>query len=212
MNNHFLSHKKHNPNTTKSYKILQKLSPKHAAHGVAQSPYPIYRHGKACLSKQPPWRAAGDPRLARGRYRVWATAPAGALRMLFFSTLPSFLLWEIVFFRTFPTNPAKVLGLRHNEEIKSNLVKSSKFQTCSKVDLMNFHYISMNHISYIAYFTMTIITKTNYFAHPKVLISSSFPPTHMPISKSVGVSGLNSQSSSLFSRSYPKSLEKKVTK
>ena len=42
-----------NPNTIKSYKILQKLSPKHAARGVVQSPYPIYRHGKACLSKQP---------------------------------------------------------------------------------------------------------------------------------------------------------------
>ena len=59
-----------NPNTIKSYKILQKLSPKHAAHGVAHSTYPIYRHGKACLSKQPPWRAAGDPRLERGRSRV----------------------------------------------------------------------------------------------------------------------------------------------
>ena len=42
------------PNTLESYKILQKLSPKHAAHGVAQSPYPIYRHRKACLSKQLP--------------------------------------------------------------------------------------------------------------------------------------------------------------
>ena len=78
-----------NPNTIKSYKILQKLSPKHAAHGVAQSTYPIYRHGKACLSKQPPWRAAGDPRLARGRSRVRAPGPAGTLRVLFFSTLPS---------------------------------------------------------------------------------------------------------------------------
>ena len=100
-----------NPNTIKSYKILQKLSPKHEAHGVAQSTYPNYRHGKACLSKQPPWRAAGDPRLARGRSRVRAPGPAGALRTLFFSTLPSFLLPEISFFRTFPTNPAKVLGL-----------------------------------------------------------------------------------------------------
>ena len=49
----------YNLNTIKSYKILQKLSPKHAAQGVAQSTYPNYRHGKACLSKQPPWRAAG---------------------------------------------------------------------------------------------------------------------------------------------------------
>ena len=59
-----------NPYTQKSYKISQRLSPKHAASGVAQSPYPIYSHGKACLSKQLPWRAAGDPRLACGRSRV----------------------------------------------------------------------------------------------------------------------------------------------
>ena len=99
-----------NHNTIKSYKILQKLSPKHAAHGVAQLPYPIYRHGKVCLSKQPPWRAAPDPRLARGRSRVRAPGPAGALRALFFSTLPSFLLQQS-FIRTFPTKPTKVLGL-----------------------------------------------------------------------------------------------------
>ena len=81
-----------NPNTIKSYKILQKLSPKHAAHGVAQSTYPIYRHRKACLSKQPPWRAAGDPRLARGRFRVRAPGLADALRALFSPpSLPSSL-------------------------------------------------------------------------------------------------------------------------
>ena len=45
-------------------------SPKHAARGVAQSPYPIYSHGKAYLSKQLPWCAAGDPRLASGRFRA----------------------------------------------------------------------------------------------------------------------------------------------
>ena len=73
-----------NSNSIKSYKIVQKLSPKHAARGVAQSPYPTYRHGKVCLSKQPTWRAAGDPRLARGRSRVRAPGPAGALRALFF--------------------------------------------------------------------------------------------------------------------------------
>ena len=67
---------------------------------------------KACLSKQPPWRAAGDPRLAYGRSRVRAPGPAGGLRAFFSSTLPSFLLREIVCFRTFPTNPAKVLGLK----------------------------------------------------------------------------------------------------
>ena len=74
-----------NPNAVKSYKILQKLSPKHTARGVAQLPYPIYRQGKACLSKQPPWCAAGDPRLARGRSRVWAPGLAGRQ---FFSHLP----------------------------------------------------------------------------------------------------------------------------
>ena len=94
-----------NPNSIRSYKIVQKLSPKHAARGVAQSPYPIYRHGKASLSEQPPWRAAGDPRLARGRSRVRALGPAGAPRALFFSTLPSFLLREIVFFAPSPPNP-----------------------------------------------------------------------------------------------------------
>ena len=62
------------------------------------------QHGKACLSKQSPWRAAGDPRLAPGRSRVRAPGPAGALRALFFSTLPSFLLQEIVFFAPSPPN------------------------------------------------------------------------------------------------------------
>ena len=109
-NHHFVicraltSYVSHNPNSIRSYKIVQKLSPKHAARGVAQSPYPTYRHGKACLSKQPPWRAAGDPRLTRGRSRVRAPGPAGALRAFFFSTLPSFLLREIVFFAPSPPN------------------------------------------------------------------------------------------------------------
>ena len=43
----------------------------------------------ACLNS-PSWRAAGDPRLARGRSRARAPGPAGALRALFFSpSLPS---------------------------------------------------------------------------------------------------------------------------
>ena len=97
-----------NPNTIKSYKILQKLSPKHAAHGVAQSTYPNYRHGKACLSKQPPWRAAGDPPLARGRSRVRAPGPTGALRALFFLHPPFLPPSGDSFFRTLiPHQPRK---------------------------------------------------------------------------------------------------------
>ena len=106
---------KFNPNTLKSYKILQilqKLFPKHAAHGVAQSTYPIYRHGKACLSKQPPWRAAGDPCLARGRSQVRAPCPAAVLHTLFFLHPPFLPPSGDSFFCTFPTNPAKVFRVK----------------------------------------------------------------------------------------------------
>ena len=106
----------YNPNSIRSYKIVQKLSPKHAARGVAQSPYPTYRHGKACLSKQPPWRAAGDPRLTRSRSRVRAPGPAGALCMLFFLHPPFLTPSGDSFFRTFPTKPVKPvvrLGLKN---------------------------------------------------------------------------------------------------
>ena len=96
-----------NPNSIRSYKIVQKLSPKHAARGVAQSPYPTYRHGKACLSKQPPWRAAGDPRLARGRSRVLHPPflpPSGDS-----------------FFRTFPTKRVVRLGLKGELHLNQNV-------------------------------------------------------------------------------------------
>ena len=101
----------YNPNTLKILQSLTKLFPKHAARGVAQSPYPIYRHGKACLSKKPPWRATGDACLARGRSRVGAPAPAGTLRTLF--SPPSLPPSGDSFFRIFPTKPTKVLGLFH---------------------------------------------------------------------------------------------------
>ena len=117
-----------NPNTIKSYKILQKLSPKHAAHGVAQSTYPNYRHGKACLSKQPPWRAAGDPRLARGRSRVRAPGPAGALRALFFSPLPSFLLLEIVFSHL-PHQPRKSVRVNRDGRCELSKIYDSLLET-----------------------------------------------------------------------------------
>ena len=97
----------YNPNSIRSYKIVQNLSSKHAARGVAQSPFPIYRRGKACWSKQPPWRAAGDPPLARGRSRVRVPGPAGALRALFFLHPPFLPPSGDSFFRTFPTIPTK---------------------------------------------------------------------------------------------------------
>ena len=96
-----------NPNTIKSYKILQKLSPKHAAHGVAQSTYPNYRHGKACLSKPPPWRAAGDPLLARGRSRVRAPGPAGRAARAFFLHPPFLPPSGDSFFAPSPPTPQK---------------------------------------------------------------------------------------------------------
>ena len=97
-----------NPNTIKSYKnYLQNTQ-----HMVLRNrPTLIIGTERLACLNSPTWHAAGDPRLAHGRSRVRAPGPAGALRVLFFSTLPSFLLPEISFFRTFPTNPAKVLGL-----------------------------------------------------------------------------------------------------
>ena len=86
-----------NPNTTKSYKILQKLSPKHSAHGVAQSTYPNYRHGKACLSKQPPLACSWGPSPTTRQVPGSSPGSGGRAARAFFSTLPSFLLPEIVF-------------------------------------------------------------------------------------------------------------------
>ena len=90
-----------NPNRQKSYKILQRLSPKHVACGIAQLPYPIYSHGKACLFRQLQWRAAGDPHLARGRSQVRAPAPAGMLLELLYSP-PSLPPWGDSFFAPSP--------------------------------------------------------------------------------------------------------------
>ena len=109
-----------NPNSIRSYKIVQKLSPKHAARGIAQSPYPTYRHGKARLSKQPPWRAAGDPRLARRQVPGSSPGPGGrAARASFLH--PPFLppsgdRFFFFFSAPFPTKavrPVVRLGLMH---------------------------------------------------------------------------------------------------
>ena len=96
-----------NPNTIKSYKnYLQNMQ-----HMVLRNrpTISIGTERLACLIKQPPWHAAPDPRLARGRSRVRAPGPAGALCALFFSTLPGhppFLPpWGDSFIRTFPTKP-----------------------------------------------------------------------------------------------------------
>ena len=100
-----------NPNTIKSYKILQKLSPKHAAHGVAQSTYPNYRHGKACLSKQPPLACSGGPSPSTRQVPGSSPGSGGRAARAFFLHPPFLPPSGDSFFRTFPTNPAKVLGL-----------------------------------------------------------------------------------------------------
>ena len=101
-----------NPNSIIHHQTSQKLSPKHAAPGVAQSPYPIYRHGKACLSKQPPWRAAGDPRLARSRSRVRAPGPAQTLhaRIRFAPSSVECRPWHLL---TWPESVHCLLGHLH---------------------------------------------------------------------------------------------------
>ena len=99
---------------------------------------------KACLSKQPPWRAAGDPRLAHGRSRVWAPGPAGGLAAcIFFSTFPSFLLRES-FFRTFPTKPAKVLGINNMQTVIMNIMYQLHFYC------IQFSQLSPNYSKYAA--------------------------------------------------------------
>ena len=84
----------YNPNTIKSYK------------NSLQNTQHVVLHNRPTLSigtERLACRAARDPRLARSRSRVRAPGPAGALRTLFFSTLPS----------SFSIKPAKVLGLKH---------------------------------------------------------------------------------------------------
>ena len=98
----------HNLNTIKSYKILQKLSPKHTAHGVAQSPYPIYRHGKACLSKQPPLVCSPGHSPSTRQVPDSSPGPRRVRCARFFFLLPPS---GDSFIRTFPTKPTKVLGL-----------------------------------------------------------------------------------------------------
>ena len=100
-----------NPNTIKSYKISQKLSPKHAAHGVAQSTYPNYRHGKACLSKQSPLACSWGPSPSTRQVPGSSPGYGGRAARAFFLHPPFLPPSGDSFFRTFPTNPAKVLGL-----------------------------------------------------------------------------------------------------
>ena len=63
-----------------------------------------YRHRKACLSKQPPWHAAGASCLVRGHRFEPLHAPVGTLRTIF-STCPSFPLGEIYFILNLPHHP-----------------------------------------------------------------------------------------------------------
>ena len=125
-----------NPNRQKSYKISQRLSPKHAARGVVQSPYPIYSHGNAYLSKQLLLRAAEDPRLAHDRSWVRAPAPVGALCALFsLPSLPSSLGRQ--YFSHLPYHPCESvrvivhhsLGLTNPNGQKSYKISQTISQT-----------------------------------------------------------------------------------
>ena len=121
----------------KSYKIVQKLSPKHAARGVAQSPYPIYRHGKACLSKQAPTACSWGPSPSTRQVPGSSPGPGGRSARAFFLH-PPFLPPSGEFFRTFPTKPAGTLGLKQTVQILKHLMspkqigsslRNAEFQT-----------------------------------------------------------------------------------
>ena len=90
----------------KSYKTYRDYYLPNTPHMVLRNRPTISSHGKAYLSKQLPWRAAGDPRLAQGRSWFWALSPGprGCPAHAFFSTLPSFLLGETVFLHL-PNHP-----------------------------------------------------------------------------------------------------------
>ena len=82
-------------------------SPKHAAHGVLRN-RPTLSIGTERLAAAPlacSWGPSPSTRQVPGS----SPGPGGRAARAFFSTLPSFLLGD--FFRTFPTNPTKVLGL-----------------------------------------------------------------------------------------------------
>ena len=65
----------------------------------------------ACLNS--PLACSGGPSPSTRQVPGSSPGSGGRAARAFFSTLPSFLLPEI-FFRTFPTDPAKVLGLTHS--------------------------------------------------------------------------------------------------
>ena len=106
--------------------------------------YPsIYRHRKACLSKQSPWHAAGDPHLACSRSQVRAPAPTGALCMFFFSTLPSFLLRES--FLHLPHQPRKSvrvkLGLVVSTEVTFEIQGGKQRHRLFRLPCLPLHHI-----------------------------------------------------------------------
>ena len=125
-----------NPKTQKSYKILQRLSPKHAPRGAAQSPYPIYSHGKACLSKQ-----AGDPHLARGRSSIRAPASTGKLRALFSPpSLPS--SFRRYFFPHLPHYPRESVRVNVSANAQGN--NRNELDDTSLVILINLTILSQH--------------------------------------------------------------------
>ena len=102
---------------TKSYKNYLQNTQHVVLHN--RPTLPIGTERLACLNSPHGDGAAGDPRLARGRSRVRAPGPAGALRALFFLHPPFLPPSGDSFFCTFPTKPVKPvvrLGLKKRSQ------------------------------------------------------------------------------------------------
>ena len=99
-----------NPNPPKSYKIIQRLSPKMSRIVIVQLPWPIYSHGNAYLLKQWLWCTTTSSSLAYERSRVRSLCSYFVLHPPFF---PFF--WDIVSFSKITPTPVR-WGILYNRE------------------------------------------------------------------------------------------------
>ena len=99
-----------NPNTIKSYTISQKLSPNKQHEVLHNRPTPYIGTERLVCLNSPCGSCSWGPWFSTRYVPGSSPGPRGHAARAFFSTLPSFLLREIVFSHL-PTNPVKVLGL-----------------------------------------------------------------------------------------------------